>query len=142
MSAELLERLAALEAVDAADGVEGAAGDLGAVAGEGEARDALHVRLGEGAYALAGAETPHLEAAVLGAAREQLGVAREGEREHRLVVHHEVVTRLVRQVFAHLARGRQDGRGKRGGRTRGKARRGGEEGVSGWAVGQLGGRTR
>ena len=46
----------------------------------------------------------HLDFAVLRRRRQQLAVAGEGERQHRGVVHHELLVRLELQVPLQLAR--------------------------------------
>lgn len=85
--------------------VEGGGEDLRVVARELQARDALGVRAVELALHLAGGHLPHLDLAVVGAGRQRVAVAPEGQRQHGLLHAHVLLVRLVAQVLADLARG-------------------------------------
>mmetsp|Transcript_37 Transcript_37/g.89 ORF Transcript_37/g.89 Transcript_37/m.89 type:complete len:272 (-) Transcript_37:303-1118(-) len=99
MAAELLEHLARLEAVHAHHAVERPAQHVRAIFGQRHARDALVVRAVKAAQALAAADLPHLDLAVLRPAHQQLVVAAEVEAQHRLLMHHKHLLRLVRKVL-------------------------------------------
>lgn len=61
------------------------------------------MRLFESSQALSALHLPHLDLAVLTTARQHLAVAAERHGQHRLLHHHEIVLRLVLQIFSDLA---------------------------------------
>mmetsp|Transcript_40937 Transcript_40937/g.81994 ORF Transcript_40937/g.81994 Transcript_40937/m.81994 type:complete len:302 (-) Transcript_40937:176-1081(-) len=103
VSAHLLEHLARLEAVHAHAGVVGGRAQLRRVAREAEARDSLRVRLVEPPRTLPAPHLPHLYLSALVSGSEELRVLGPCERQHCLLVHHQIFIRLIFEILAQLA---------------------------------------